>query len=234
MDELLIETAKAKQEIAKATGKSIDVVREAGEFIAKFVAGPLEQGVGIFEDNLRYFRWERQLRLMYKAEELLRSLGMSSPNRAVPLKVALPIFRAASIEENDDLQDRWAGLLVNAANIDSGIEVSISFVAILEQISPLEAQILEAVYSNSFDQSIHVGVITSDLPYAARIETEEDRKPSPKHKELPKEVKLAMENLERLNCIRLGITYGGGGSFNRINPTLLGKEFVEACRVKKT
>lgn len=35
------EEAKAVQEVAKTTGKAIDAAREAGGFIARFVAGPL-------------------------------------------------------------------------------------------------------------------------------------------------------------------------------------------------
>jgi hypothetical protein len=51
------EESKAIQEAAKATSKVIDAAREAGGFIAKFIAGPLEQGIGIFEDRLKYMRW---------------------------------------------------------------------------------------------------------------------------------------------------------------------------------
>ena len=60
---------------------------------------------------------------------------------------------------------------------------------------------------------------------------EEDKKsPQP---DPSAEVMLALSNLERVDCLRLGMTWGGGGSFRRINPTLLGKEFVAACRVNQ-
>ena len=42
----ITESAKAAQKIAKTAGKAIDAGREAGGFIARFVAGPLEQGIG--------------------------------------------------------------------------------------------------------------------------------------------------------------------------------------------
>ncbi|MFZ3128241.1 MAG: hypothetical protein WA136_09515, partial [Rhodoferax sp.] len=95
------EESKAVQEVAKTTGKAIDAAREAGGFIAKFISGPLEQGVGIFEDKLKYLRWERQIRYMQRAQELLKLSGLDSPTRAVPLKLAIPLMQGASLEEDN-------------------------------------------------------------------------------------------------------------------------------------
>ncbi len=50
------EDAKAIQEVAKAAGKAGVAAREAGGFLSKFIVGPLEQGMGIFEDRLKYMR----------------------------------------------------------------------------------------------------------------------------------------------------------------------------------
>ena len=225
------ESAKAAQEIAKASGKAIDAAKAAGGFIARYVAGSLEQGIGIFEDKLRYLRWERQLRLMKRAEEVLHSLGLETPSRAVPLKIAIPLLQAASIEENDELQDKWVNLLVNAANSGSGIEISRAYVEILEQISPLEARILDVIYSLPFENIHHDGVVTFDLPNSARPETKEDQTTEPP--DPSDEVKLALAKLARVGCLRQGSTWGGGENFRRVNPTLLGKSFVEACRLVK-
>ncbi len=48
---MMEEESKAVQEVAKTTGKAIDAAREAGGFIARFIVGSLEQGMGIFEDR---------------------------------------------------------------------------------------------------------------------------------------------------------------------------------------
>src|ERR1035437_6608574 len=152
------EEAKAVQEVAKSTGKAIDAAREAGGFIAKFVSGPLEQGIGIFEDRLRYMRWERQIRLMQRAQEFLRLVGLAAPTRPVPLKLLIPIMQGASLEEDDDLQDRWAALLVNAANASYPGEVRRSYATILEQLTPLDAKILDVLYSVPFNESLHRGL----------------------------------------------------------------------------
>lgn len=226
--ESVVESAKAAQEIAKTTGKAIDATREAGGFIAKFVAGPLEQGMGIFEDKLKYMRWERQVRLMQRASELLRRLGLERPTKPVPIKIALPLLEAASLEDDDFLQDRWVALLVNAGNAASGIEIQRVYISILEQLSTLEVKILDAVYALPFSDSQHAGIVTVDLPESAHIEMNEEQ--NNERDEPPDEIKLALANLERVGCLRLGMTWGGGGSFKRINPTILGMKFVQACR----
>jgi hypothetical protein len=226
------ESAKAVQEVAKTTGKAIDATREAGGFIARFIAGPLEQGVGIFEDKLRYMRWERQQRLMVKAEETLKSLGLNAPTKPVPLKLAIPLLQAASIEDDDYLQDKWVSLLVNSANAGSGIDVSRAYIEILGQISPLEARILDVIYGLPFEKIRFEGVLAIHLPETAEVFDEKNS--YEREEEPPEEVKLALSNLARVGCLKQGMTWGGGESFLRVSPTILGRAFVEACRVKKT
>ncbi|MBI5936254.1 MAG: DUF4393 domain-containing protein [Betaproteobacteria bacterium] len=221
------ETAKAVQEVAKTTGKAIDAGERFGKFISRFVAGPLEQGVGIFEDKLKYMRWERQVRLMQRADQLLGEIGLAQPTRAIPLKLAVPLLEAASLEDDDRLQDLWARLLVNAANSRSGVDLQRAYIAILEQITPLEAALLQNIYSLPFEQTQHNGVVVGRLPTevaVGRNDELEDKLPEPSD-----EVKLALANLARLGCISIGKSWGGGEIFKTVNPTLLGRSFVEAC-----
>jgi|WetSurMetagenome_2_1015567.scaffolds.fasta_scaffold00226_6 hypothetical protein len=223
------EESKALQEVAKAAGKAIDVTREAGGFIARFISGPLEQGMGIFEDRLRYARWERQIRLMSRAEEFLKQSGLSAPSRAVPLKLAVPLLYGASLEDNDYLQDKWAVLLVNAANAKFNAEIRRSFIDVLEQLTPLEAQILDVLYALPFIKSRHAGILTVDLPQAASIKEESQNN----YSEPNEEIILALSNLARLGCIRPTMTLGGGEIFGKVNPTVLGRSFVYACNLPK-
>lgn len=223
------ESAKAVQEVAKTTGKALDTAREAGGFISRFIAGPLEQGMGIFEDKLKYIRWENQQRFMKRALSLQRRLGLSDPDRAVPLKIAIPLFQGASVEEDGSLQDLWANLLINAAYRKSGVEVQRAYVEILSQLSPTEAQILDKVYALPFNETQYNGVITTDLPYSVRIGANKDGdllEPSD-------EVKLAIANLDRIGCLKTGFSLLGGEMFSRINPTVLGRYFVNACRIQE-
>ena len=58
--------------------------------------------------------------------------------RPVAMNVAFPLLEAASLEEDDGLQDIWANLLVNAADRNSGVEVKRALVSILQDFSAME------------------------------------------------------------------------------------------------
>lgn len=224
------ESAKAAQEIAKTTSKIVDASREAGGFIARFVSGSLEQGMGIFEDRLRYMRWERQLRLMQRSEQVLKELGLAVPTRAVPLKIAIPLLQGASLEDNDELQDRWVNLLVNAANANSGIELQRVYIDILEQIGPVEARILDLIYALPFEDVTCADIFTGDLPNSVRLRTDADKDFLAPSEET---TQLALGNLVRLGCLKNGTTWEGGEHFGLLFPTVLGRAFVRACRVQQ-
>ena len=135
-------------------------------------------------------------------------------------------FRSVST----DLQDRWAALLVNAANANFGSEVRRSYVTILEQLTPLDAHILDVLYSLPFEKSQHDGIATAELPLHAHIKEEKEQEfPLP-----TEDVVISLSNLARLGCLRPGMTWGGGESFGRVNPTVAGKAFVVACRPYET
>lgn len=223
------EEAKAVQEVAKTTNNAIDAAREAGEFVSKFISGSLEQAMGIFEDKLRYVRWGRQVRLMQRADEFMRLSGMSAPTRPIPLKIAIPILQGATLEEDNYLQDRWAALLVNAANASFSGEIRRSYASILEQLTPLDARILDVIYSLPFEESLHSGIVTADLPDKARVSGEAEQGlilP-------PEEVVISLSNLARLGCLASGKTWGGGESFTRVNPTVAGKAFIHAVSCER-
>lgn len=221
------QTAKAVQEVAKVTSKAIDAGQRFGGFISRYVAGPIEQGMGIFEDKLKYMRWERQVRLMQRAEQLLLEAGLTRPTRAIPLKLALPLLEAASLEDDDYIQDLWARMLVNFANGSSHVSLQRVYIAILEQITPLEAVILHKIYSLPYDETHHDGVEVGKLPDEVAVGKDDGKGKS--LPEPPEAVRLALANLARLGCIGIRKSWGGGEIFKTVNPTLLGKSFVEAC-----
>lgn len=154
---MLEEEAKAIQEVAKTAHKAIDATKEFGGFIARYINGPIEQGIGIFEDKLKYMRWERQIRLMERANKFIHDRGLQEPTRAVPMKIAAPLFQSGSLEDDDFLRDIWAKLLVSAADAQFGEDINRSYITILENITSLEALILKK-YIQSLKKTVHLKV----------------------------------------------------------------------------
>lgn len=226
----LNETAKAVQEVAKTTGKAIGAAEKVGGFISRYVGGSLKEGMGILEDKLKFARWERKLVFMQRAEDLQRQANRNGPTRAIPLKLAVPLLEAASLEDDDYLQDLWARLLVNAANANSNVKLQRAHISILEQLTPLEAAILQKIYSLPYDEMRHEGVEASRLPDEVSVVNPKNQDTTVV--EPSEEIKLGLANLARVGCIVLQKSWGGGELFNRINPTLLGKTLVEACTLQ--
>lgn len=227
----IIEASKATQEVAKTSAKALETADKLGGFISRYIGGSLEQAMGIFEDKLKYIRWERQERLFLRAQEFIEQEGSAKVTRALPLKHAVPLLSAASLEEDNELQDVWARLLVNFTIETSSIEATRTYIDILERLSSLEVHIINSIYSNNYDSIHHNGVATRELPNQTIVlpekkdeETREAMKIEPSS-----EVMLALANLDRLGLVAVGQSMAGGQLFGFLNPTLLGKAFHEAC-----
>lgn len=222
------EGAKAVKEVAKTTGKAVDALREAGAFLAKYIKGPLDQASAIVEDRLKYIRWERQIRLMLRADEFLSSAGLAAPTRSVPLKVAIPIMVDGSLEEDDKLQDIWAQLLANAADRDSGVEVHHMFLSILKDLTSQDVQVLNLIYAVT-EEDASTGIWTAHLPDQIILNKNLAQGEVVKKSPTP-EMQLSLSNLYRLGLLTVTSTWGGGSlTFNYIMQTVLGREFVRAC-----
>jgi len=211
---------------AETTGKTIDAIREIGGFISQLIKGPLVQGVGIFEDKLHYMRWERQIRLMLKAKEFLKDLGLEDSTRPIPLKIAIPLLQGALLEEDDEIQDRWAKLLVNAGDAESGINVTPIYISILERLSPYDAVLLDKIYSVPKEKA-NMALWTKNLPDEIVFDVSNLKGMIP-HEEL----ELALANLNQLGVIMARAAYGGTLSLACINQTVLGRNFINACRLR--
>jgi hypothetical protein len=217
--------AKATEETAKASKEAIQASRELGAFIR----GPAAEVVGMVEDYLRVVRFERRVRLWDRVRNILTEKGMDGPTRRIALNIGLPLLENAALEEDDDLQDVWAKLLVNGGDADSGIELRRAFVSVLAEMSAFDvrnlAQIDSAVKMNA--ESASTGVWTYELPERAIPFVNGDRgrherEPSP-------EVEISLSNLDRLGCIITSLQTPLGPGYQQVNLTPFGRALIEAC-----
>ncbi len=215
------------KETVKTIGKGIDLAQKTGKFIAPLIKGTLEQGIGIFQDKLSYIRWERLNRFIEKSNAEMNRLGIGEIQTPVPLKYMIPLLQGATLEENDDLQDIWINLLVNSVCSEE-IELKRVYIDILERLSPLEAKILNTIYSLPFEPNRHNALLTYKLPDEIEIEKPENAKIKLENTD----IELALANLARIGCVAMAKTAGGGEYFSSVNMTLLGAKFYEACTPK--
>jgi hypothetical protein len=106
------------------------------------LAGPLAQEVGeTFGDAARVFRFKRAVKLPQKVKKFATEAGFEPS--AVRPKLLLPLLDHASVEDDEDLHDRWAALLANSANLGGGLTIHASFPEILAQLSSKDVALLD-------------------------------------------------------------------------------------------
>jgi hypothetical protein len=110
--------------------------------IIKAMLGPATAEIAErFQDDVRRYRYGRQLECLKKAEKMAKDAGFTP--KAVPIKLLFPLLEGASLEENEDLHTMWAALLANSSSPEKVEKVRPGFVAILKQMAPDEASLLK-------------------------------------------------------------------------------------------
>lgn len=107
------------------------------------LAGPLADELGhMLGDSVRVYRVKNSIKTAQKTQVLLRDAGL--PVNVVPPRLLLPILEGCSIEDNETLQELWAGLLATASQ--QGDALSPSFIETLKQLTPDEARYLDKLF----------------------------------------------------------------------------------------
>lgn len=150
------EGAKAVQEVAKATGKALDLASRASGWIGEAVGRPVAEAIAYYvTDPLQVKRIERAIydeaRLRDLFNELNGVMGEGAMRlRPLPPKVAIPLLESATMEYDDTLLHLWAQLLATAINAEEE-PVERQYVSILASLSAADAVALQGLWAESFE-----------------------------------------------------------------------------------
>lgn len=180
-----------------AIEKGIDVIKD---FLQK-LAGPAAEELGLLmSDNIKLWRFKNQLSILEKARTYVSVKNIDV--KGISPKILVPLLEGASLEEDKDLQDMWAALLVNYIDSSKNYESNV-FPYVLSQLSTVEVKLI-------------------DRFYLARLI------PEPEIAGTGAEI----SNLVRLGVIRIlvynGISLSGHVLYEI---TELGRQFIEACKL---
>jgi hypothetical protein len=126
-----------------------EVTPEVSKFIGTVVGSTQIEISDLLAEEIRSFRFKRQIRHVTKAMDQLDKAGLEAGK--VPLRTLAPLLEAASLEEDEGLSDRWASLLANAAS--GATEVPASFPYVLRELEPKHATVLDELYSLSMQMA---------------------------------------------------------------------------------
>lgn len=97
---------------------------------------------------------DRVERCFGKAAKMIEDAGITP--QPVPDKLVIEILQGASLEDDEHLHTMWAALLANAASPGHSDQVKPGFTAILKQMSPDEAELLNLLYTHASSKSDEV------------------------------------------------------------------------------
>lgn len=123
-------------------------VQETGKFIAR-----IPTAINAALSGIDCWIEGRNYRIKETKKLLEKKLENVDPDKIVPPDsyVAIPALEAISNSmDSEELRNMYANLLANAMNIDTKDSVHPSFVEIIKQLSPLDAQVIKYVRDNAF------------------------------------------------------------------------------------
>jgi hypothetical protein len=126
--------------IATAVGIA---AKQAQDFIAA-AAGHPGESIGTILGGLAKRRLENAEKVAYGAHLTMLNIGLKPDE--IPLRVLIPAFEHASVEEDPSMQERWANLLANASDPRHQIEITPSFNPILAELTPAQAKMFDAIF----------------------------------------------------------------------------------------
>jgi hypothetical protein len=221
-------------ELTKEAAK--EMMKPFADLLLK-LTGPLADEVGgTIGEAVSYYRLKLRIKLFQKTQRMLKDAGINA--QAVPPRLFLPIIESGSIEGDEDLHSRWAALLANAAR--SGDSVHPSFIEVLRQLSPEDAQLLDKHHASLSRYGREV------TPWGGPISMAELEKRT-KAGENPEK---SFQNLVRLGLIEIEYKFDNSRAIEmkiagvgkaKVSPstdshnvfTDFAIEFVEACRAPK-
>ncbi|MDD2516235.1 MAG: Abi-alpha family protein [Candidatus Gracilibacteria bacterium] len=210
----------------KTPGTEIEIGGEDYNALAKFVnfiiPGYVDE-VGIKQDNAKFKRFENANKLFIRAKKITE--GVSEELQEPPLKISMPLIENASLESEDELQEKWANLLANS--LTNKKDIKPAFIEILKELSSIEVKILDKIY----EEAKNTGGILTNIQFSSE-------KIAQIFLISIDEVRVIIDNLYRLRLAEApgvqGIQMGGFFPVGKTNDifqiTFLGIKFIEACK----
>jgi hypothetical protein len=193
----------------------------AKEFLGKLISPTLEEVGLLISDHVKFLRFKNQIRMLLKAKDYVEQHNISV--KEIPIKILVPLLEKASLENDDQLQDKWAKMLVNMVDSENNLQNQI-FPYVLSQISIDEFNaVKELLQKEMLHREVRgeLGILQKEDKYYYK----------PKYKEISARINKVeqdgfMVNLEEFECanlIRLGIV-------RQLPPKILIEEFSTGGR----
>lgn len=132
-------------------------VESLTNFFKEIVGKPLVDGAGIlYGDAIKAKRVSNSLKLEQKY-----NLVKSDNIEPTELSFGYKLLEKASLEDNDDLLDKWANLLANATDKSFSGSIRRIFIETLENLEPIDVKIFDDINKFCISQSAKYDTMVS-------------------------------------------------------------------------
>ena len=123
--------------------KSPTTSQAIGSILAKLCYKAADELGELWGEKVAAWRKKNAGNILYRADHLYEERGVQQKSFAHP-RLAHKILEEGSWNEEDLVQDMWAGLLVSSCSPGGQDDSNLIFINILSQLTVLEAKILGA------------------------------------------------------------------------------------------
>ena len=157
--------------LANAIDTTVTKSFEGIESFLKLVCAPALEEIGfLLKDKIRNWRLTNILVILEKAKNKMEFSNDMLQIKAHP-KIALSIIENGSLNDNDEIQNLWAGLFVSSCSNNGQDDENLIFVDILKQLTVLQAKIInhscektrKIIYSNGLIMSEDLNIDFTEL-----------------------------------------------------------------------
>ncbi|MFV5695924.1 Abi-alpha family protein [Flavobacterium sp. LB3P122] len=148
--------------IGDAVNTGVEKSFQGLEGFLKSVCLPALDEIGLLlKDKVRHWRLCNILNIMEKAKGKLDFQGESLQIKSHP-RIALSIIENGSLNDNDEIQELWAGLFTSSCTEDGQDDENLIFVDLLKQLTVAQARILKFSCESSRKILYKNGLVVGD------------------------------------------------------------------------
>lgn len=119
---------------------------DKSEALLKVLFGQsFEEFGGLMADQVRLRRFNNQIKIFSKAQEKLKENKIDP--KKVSLKVLAPLIEYSSLEEEENLQEKWANLIAHIVEDGNQVVFYQNCISILNKISSEEGKLIDTLHS---------------------------------------------------------------------------------------
>jgi hypothetical protein len=218
---------KAVEETAKTVRHYLDCI----------LAAPLSEFGLLLKDQISYWRFKNQVNTALKAKAFLEAKGINPKEisgKASP-EIVVPLLEASGEASDDTISTMFANLLADAIDPTTASLIHPSYGKVLNQLSPLDAQILSSLYREieSHTKNIQAGKspegLDANLPAHRQLGYNEEPLAAAMKIDL-EVIRLSFENIRRLGICDEGHDFlSRANKVGRICLTDYGLSFMKKC-----